>query len=63
MKPVNMLTNQIEGTIKLNIQTGTEFKIIYKELTYNKKDRISIIRVKIKQFIHKHYYPSLNKEC
>jgi PAS domain S-box-containing protein len=34
---VNNLVNQIDGSITLDITHGTEFKIIFKELTYKKR--------------------------
>jgi two-component sensor histidine kinase len=37
LKLVNNLVDQIEGTISMNTNHGTEFKIIFKELNYEKR--------------------------
>jgi two-component sensor histidine kinase len=34
---VNILTKQLNGLISINREFGTEFKIIFKELNYNKR--------------------------
>lgn len=37
LQPVQSLVNQLDGDLKLNINNGTEFKITFKELMYNKR--------------------------